>query len=75
MHGTIVVAAEDRVRMQRVCKRDCCTEAQAMARVRAQMPQSEKVRRADFVIDNSGDLEALYRQVDALYARLCGSLV
>ncbi len=75
MHGTIVVAAEDRVRMQRVCKRDCCTEAQAMARVRAQMPQSKKVRRADFVIDNSGDLETLYRQVDTLYARLCGSLV
>lgn len=75
MRGSIVVAAEDRVRLQRVCKRDCCTEAQALARVHAQMPQAEKVRRADFVIDNSGDLEALYRQVDALYARLCRSLV
>ena len=74
MHRTIVVTAEDAVRMQRVCARDGCTEAEAMARVRAQMPQEEKVRRADFVVENSGDLNALYEQVDALYARLCGSL-
>ena len=74
MHRTIVVTAEDAVRMQRVCARDGCTEAEAMARVRAQMPQEEKARRADFVVENSGDLNALYEQVDALYARLCGSL-
>jgi len=36
----------------------------------AQMDPEEKARRADYVIDNSGDLDATRTQVAELYANL-----
>jgi dephospho-CoA kinase len=42
----------------------------ARARIAAQMPLAEKVRRADHVIDNSGDRQATEAQVRALWKRL-----
>jgi dephospho-CoA kinase len=41
-------------------------EAQARARIAAQMPLAEKAKVADFVIDNSGDLEHTHQQADAV---------
>jgi dephospho-CoA kinase len=35
-----------------------------------QMPDAEKRRRADFVVENSGSLENLRKQVDILRSRL-----
>ncbi len=35
-----------------------------------QMPAEDRRRRADFVIENDGDLAHLYAQVEALYQRL-----
>ena len=67
---TVLVAAREETRIARVCRRDGCAPQAAAARIRAQMPQREKEALADFVLHNDGTLEALYRQVDALYARL-----
>jgi dephospho-CoA kinase len=39
-------------------------------RMRAQMPDEEKVRRADYVIDNSGSLADTERQVDKIMQEL-----
>jgi len=39
-------------------------------RLAAQMPQEEKVRRADHVIDNSGNWERTLQQVQSLYRDL-----
>jgi dephospho-CoA kinase len=36
----------------------------------AQIPEEEKVKLADFVIDNAGDLAETERQVRETYARL-----
>lgn len=74
MHKTIVVAAEERVRIARICARDGCTVSEAMARIRAQMPQEQKCRMADFVLTNDGSVAALHLRVDALYAKLCAAL-
>lgn len=43
---------------------------EARQRIQAQPPQAEKVARADVVIDNSGDLEATWRQVETAWQRL-----
>ncbi len=51
----IVVAAPLPVRIKRVMERDQVTEAAVMARIEKQWPEEEKVKRADFVIFNSGE--------------------
>ena len=50
----IVVTAPEDLRIQRVCQRDHLSEEQVRDRIRRQMPESEKVRLADFVIHNDG---------------------
>jgi dephospho-CoA kinase len=47
--------------------------ADAKARIAHQIPDSEKIRRADFVIDNSGDLHHLTAAVTGLWAKLQSS--
>jgi len=66
----IVVTASEAVQRQRLMARDGFDEAEAQARISAQLPQAEKVRRADFVVDNSGTLDQVSEQVNSLYARL-----
>ena len=65
-----VTVAED-VQLQRLMSRDQCDAVAAQQRIDAQMPQKEKARRADFVIDNSLDLPTLKQRVHQLYHQLC----
>ena len=58
-----VVVVPEEVQIERVQKRDHMTREQAMARIRKQMPTASKIGYADVVIDNSGTMEATYRQV------------
>jgi dephospho-CoA kinase len=53
--------------IQRLVTRRSLSQEQARARVKAQPPQSEKVRLADVVIDTSGTLDETYRQVRAAW--------
>ncbi len=53
----VVVTVPVEVQIARSCARDGMTEAQAHARVAAQMPLAEKAALADYVIDNSGTRE------------------
>jgi dephospho-CoA kinase len=45
-------------------------ESQAKARIAAQLPPEEQLARADIVIDSSGSLEDLGRQVDEVWKEL-----
>jgi len=65
-----VTVAED-VQLQRLTKRDQCDVTAAQQRIDAQMPQEEKARRADYVLDNSADLPALKSKVHQLFYQLC----
>jgi dephospho-CoA kinase len=49
---TIVVAAALDIRLKRVMQRDQLTEAEVLRREEKQMPQQEKISKADFVIYN-----------------------
>lgn len=66
-----VVYADEANQLRRLCQRNGFSEAEAQRRIGAQMPMSEKKRRADVVIDNNGSLEDLSRQVHKLFAALC----
>lgn len=64
-----VTSAPLRVRIARLLKRDGLSTAEARQRDRVQMPQADKVRRADLVIDTNVPLPRLKQSL----ARLCRS--
>jgi dephospho-CoA kinase len=64
--GLVVVTVSPATQVARVLQRGGLTEAQARARIAAQLPLSEKLRHATHVIDNDGDLAATEAQVAAL---------
>ena len=59
--GLIVVSVPEKVQVARVCVRDHVSESAARARMAAQLPLQEKVKRATWVIDNSGSVEQTQR--------------
>lgn len=71
-----LVSAPEELRAARIMARDGIPRAAALARIASQMPEAEKRRRADVILENTGSIEALHAQVDALYdaAREGGSI-
>lgn len=66
----VVVTVNPDTELQRLMARNHYSRAVAQARIAAQMPLSEKVTRADVVIDNNADLEQTRRQVAQLVEHL-----
>ena len=71
----IVVAASEPVRFRRVMTRDHCTMEQVQARMAMQLPQSEKVTKADYVIvhDEDDEDEFLMDQVKRILKSFCST--
>lgn len=65
----IGVWAPEKIRLERVMKRNNLSEADVRLRMSRQMPEAEKMKRCDFVINNDGS-SALIPQVLALHANL-----
>jgi dephospho-CoA kinase len=73
----VVVTAPDAVKIARYAARLSpegpareAAEADARTRLRHQIPDAEKAARADYVLENTGDLEGLHAQVVELWRRL-----
>lgn len=66
----VVVTCSEEVQLQRVVLRDNCSEEDAMGRIKSQMPQDEKVKYAEFVVDNSGTIEHLEKEAKKLIKSL-----
>lgn len=74
--AVIVVAASEPVRIRRVMTRDRCTEEEVRARMAMQLPQSEKLTKADYVIVHEEDDEDEYlkEQVLRIHSEIKASL-
>lgn len=68
--AVLVVTVDPERQLQRLMQRENLNETEARARIATQMPQAEKVARADFVIDNSGTLEETAIAAGKLYRQL-----
>ena len=66
----IVVWCEPELQLQRLMARDGISKEVAEARIAAQMPQDEKKRYADFLIDTSNDYENTCRQTTEIFHQL-----
>ncbi|MBP8820054.1 MAG: dephospho-CoA kinase [Syntrophomonadaceae bacterium] len=63
----VVVYVDRETQIQRLMKRDNMSYADAVKRVDTQMPMDEKVRRADFVIDNRSSMEETKEKATKYY--------
>jgi dephospho-CoA kinase len=66
----VVVDAPEEVQLDRLVNVRGMTEADARARMAKQASREERRAIADYVIDNSGDLDVLQRQVEEVWAEL-----
>ena len=74
VEAVISVRCDPSVQLRRLAARGGMTREQAEARVAAQMDPEEKALASEYVIDNSGELEATRRQVEALVQVLRGKM-
>ncbi len=58
------------LQVRRLMERDGLARAAARRRVRAQLPRAARLRRADYIIDTSGSVEATIAQAEAVAASL-----
>ncbi len=72
MDATILIAVPEDVQLARLIARDGLDEAAARARVAAQLPLAEKIKRATVVIDNAGPLTETARQLARAWRELTG---
>lgn len=67
---TVAVICDAEARIRRTMARDGVDRAEVERRIAAQMSDAERAERADFTIDNSGTVEALFERTDAVYRAL-----
>ncbi|HZY98519.1 MAG TPA: dephospho-CoA kinase [Candidatus Baltobacteraceae bacterium] len=69
---TIVVVAPEDSRIARIVARDRIDEGRVRARMAAQIDPEEARRRADYIIENDGNLDHLRERTDEVYRALAG---
>jgi dephospho-CoA kinase len=67
-----VVTCPPKIQLERLMRRNNFSREEALLRIQAQPPQSEKVAVADVVIDNGGSLAATEAQVEAAWLKIMG---
>jgi dephospho-CoA kinase len=65
-----VVAADEAHVLRRAAARSGLSEEQTKSRMRAQMSDDERIKRADAVIYNNGSAEDLREKVNELWQRI-----
>lgn len=66
----IVAVCTEQEQLERAMRRDGLTRQEAFARLQRQLPLSEKIKYADYVIDTSGTKERTIEQTRAVYESL-----
>jgi dephospho-CoA kinase len=70
----VVVACPEDAQVARLQARDGMSEAEALARIRAQAPLPDKIAAADFVIDSTVSREETLRRADEVLDAICARL-
>jgi len=66
----VVVYVNELVQLERLQKRNNLSKEDALARIKSQLPLTEKVKMADFVINNNGSIAETKEQVIKLVSKL-----
>jgi len=65
----VVVSASEQTQLRRLEEKGMSRE-DAQSRIKSQLPLEEKIKSADFVINNDGPLEETKKQVEEIYSSL-----
>ncbi len=68
----ILITCRKEIQINRIIARDNCTKEEAISRINSQMSQEEKVKFADYIIDNSNSFEELQKKVLEIISVLQG---
>ena len=60
----LLIFVPKEIQLQRLIKRNHLTTQEADERISLQIPMEEKKKKANYIIDNSKDLENLQREVE-----------
>ena len=74
MEKIIVVYIDEDEQIKRLIKRNNLSKDEALQRIKSQMPMKEKVKMADYVIDNSNSLDKTKKQVEKIWKNLVSSI-
>ena len=66
----VVVKANRKLQIKRILRRARITKGQIMKRIKSQLPMREKIRLADIIIDNRGNLTRTKNEVGKIWQRL-----
>lgn len=66
----VTVFVDRDTQIKRLTARNNLSIEEAEARINSQMPLAEKVRMSEYRLDNNGNLEALYKQIDQFIEEL-----
>lgn len=66
----LFIKADDKIRLERLMKRNNLSKKEAQARIDAQIPQKEKENNADFIICNNEDVQSLQKQLEAFIIQI-----
>lgn len=72
IEGLIVVASDEESQIKRLMERNGYSREEAVSRLRSQMPAPEKLKYADYIIDNSGPLENTRVEVRGVWEAIGG---
>lgn len=70
MDKVIVVYIDEDEQIKRLIKRNNLSKEEALQRIKSQMPMKEKIKMADYVIDNNNSLDKTKRQVVKIWEEL-----
>ncbi len=70
MDKIIMVAADQATQIKRLCNRSHLSRAEALRRIRSQLPLAQKIKLADYVIDGTLSFEQTKNEVQRIYAEL-----
>ena len=70
MDKIIAVYIDEDEQIKRIIKRNNLSKEEALQRIKFQIPMKEKVKMADYVIDNSNSLDETKKQVEKIWKKL-----
>ncbi len=70
----LTVSVDPDIRVARVMARDKISQKEAKALMKIQMPEEEKIKKSDFVIDNNGAENATRSLIDRFYEKFMNKI-